>query len=163
MRDEYSGMVVPVLLGDRPVGPGQRCFIVAEGGVSHFGSMEKAMALVDAAADAGCDAFKIQVFNTEALISRVAEDWRQRLRSKQLSHQDVTSIRDYCRERSILFFATGHDQESVDFLDELDIPFFKIGSGEVKNWPFLRYIGGLGKPVKASPLVKKALDWYNLF
>jgi len=112
--------------------------------------MEKAFALVDAAVDAGCDAFKIQVFNTEALISRVAEEWRQRMRSKQLSHQDITSIRDYCRERSILFFATGHDQVSVDFLHEMDIPFFKIGSGEVKNWPFMRYIGGLGRPVVLS-------------
>jgi N-acetylneuraminate synthase/N,N'-diacetyllegionaminate synthase len=133
-----------------PVGEGCPVYLIAEAGVAHFGSEEKAYRLVDLAAEAGADAVKFQVFDVDALISRELPEWRERLGSRQLSYDAFGRIQRYCRERKITFFATAHDEKSLDFLIGLDVPAYKIGSGEVGNWPYLRRVAGLGKPVILS-------------
>jgi len=125
-------------------------FIVAEAGVNHFGSLEKAKHLVDLAVQSGADALKIQVFQTDRLISSQSEEWFERFRRKELTHNEIRKVRNYCQSRGILFFATGHEETSVDFLASLDVPVFKIGSGEVNNWAFLKYIAKKGKPIILS-------------
>jgi len=125
-------------------------FIIAEAGVAHFGSLEKAFRLVDLAVNAGADAVKFQIFKTDDLVSSGSPDWRRRLNSRQLSQDSFLEIRDYCIENGITFFATAHDQGSLSFLHELDVPFYKIGSGEVRNWPYLEEIARIGKPVFLS-------------
>jgi N,N'-diacetyllegionaminate synthase len=137
------------LLG-REVGEGCPVFIVAEAGVAHFGSLEKAFSLVDLAADARADAVKFQVFKTDEMISRESEEWRDRMRPKELPYEAFREVQSYCRERSIIFFATAHDEPSLDFLDTLGVSLYKIGSGEVGNWPFLRKVASRRKPVILS-------------
>jgi N,N'-diacetyllegionaminate synthase len=137
-------------IAGRPVGEGCSVYIVAEAGVAHFGSEEKACRLVDLAADAGADAVKFQVFDVERLISRELPEWRDRLASRQLPYEAFRRIQRYSRQRGITFFATAHDEASFDFLLELGVPVAKIGSGEIGNWPYLRKIGGAGLPVIIS-------------
>ncbi len=150
-RNQGDPRFVPeVVLGDRAVGPGRPCYIIAEAGVNHFGSLDKAKRLVDAAVAAGCDALKIQVFDTNSLVSSVAPEWRERLRPKELSWDDVMAVRDHCLGQGITFCATAHDQTSLDALAQLEPPFYKIGSGEIGNWDFIQRIGGLGRPVVLS-------------
>lgn len=134
----------------RPVGQGAPVYIIAEAGVAHFGSMDKAMRLVDLAADAGADAVKFQVFSAKDLVSGESAQWRERLKSRELPREAFRDIRDYCAERGILFFATAHDMGSLDWLTELGVPLYKIGSGEVRNWPFIEEIARRGKPVFLS-------------
>lgn len=131
----------------RPVGENSPVFIIAEAGVAHFGSEEKAYRLVDLAADAGADAVKFQVFDVDAMIAAESPEWRERLASRQLPYVAFERIRRYCIDRNITFFATAHDEPSLDFLGSLDVPVYKIGSGEVGNWRFIERAAGFGKPI----------------
>ncbi len=134
----------------RTVGESAPVYIVAEAGVAHFGSEEKAFRLVDLAADAGADAVKFQVFDVDAMISRDSTEWRARLASRQLPYGAFERIQSYSRQRGITFFATAHDEPSLDFLASLDVPVYKIGSGEVGNWDFVARAAARGKPVILS-------------
>lgn len=131
----------------KPVGEGAPVYVIAEAGVAHFGSEDKAYRLIDLAADAGADAVKFQIFDVESLISRELPDWRARLGQRQLPYEAFARLQAYSRQRGITFFATAHDEPSLDFLSGLDVPVYKVGSGEVGNWAFLRRVAGMGKPV----------------
>ncbi|MDD5389716.1 MAG: N-acetylneuraminate synthase family protein [Gallionellaceae bacterium] len=138
-------------IAGREIGPGAPCLVIAEAGVNHFGSMEKAFRLVDMAVEAGADVLKIQHFHTDRLIGNSAADWRDRMRSKELSEVDVRRIKEYCDQSGILFLCTPHDDWALRFLNEdIGLPAFKIGSGEVENWPFLAQVAQCGKPVILS-------------
>lgn len=137
-------------IGNCGIGQDLPVFIVAEAGVAHFGSVEKARALVDLAVTAKADAVKFQVFRTSELVSRESKEWIERLRPKELPFEAFQTIEAYCREKGIIFFATAHDEPSLEFLDSLDVPVYKIGSGEVGNWPFLKKIVSRNKPVILS-------------
>ncbi|SHK37340.1 N-acetylneuraminate synthase [Desulfatibacillum alkenivorans DSM 16219] len=134
----------------RPVGAGCPVYIIAEAGVAHFGSLKKAYDLVDLAVEAGADAVKFQVFQARKLISSASREWIDRLSSRELPYDSFVKIAQYCREKCITFFATAHDEPSLDFLDSLETPVYKIGSGEVENWPFIRKVAQKGKPVILS-------------
>lgn len=131
----------------RSVGEGNPIYIIAEAGVSHFGSEEKAYELVDLAAKAGADAVKFQIFDVDAMIAKELDDWKERLGSRQLPYQAFERIQKYCDEKKISFFATAHDEPSLDFLVSLNVPAYKVGSGEVGNWPYLSRVASLGKPL----------------
>lgn len=130
----------------RMVGEGNPTYIIAEAGISHFGHEDKAYELVDLAADSGADAVKFQVFNIDAMISKELGDWRERLGSRSLSYKAFERIQKYCKEKEITFFATAHDEPSLDFLVDIDIPIHKIGSGEVGNWPYFKKVAKIDKP-----------------
>ena len=134
----------------REIGPGYPVYIIAEAGVAHFGSLEKAFRLVDLAVGAGADAVKFQLFRTEVLISGINQEWRDRLKPKELPPEAFEEIADYCREAEITFLATAHDEPSLEDLDRLGVPAYKIGSGEVDNWPFVQRVCERGKPVIIS-------------
>lgn len=135
------------VIDGQTVGEGAPVYVIAEAGVAHFGSEEKAYRLVDLAVASGADAVKFQVFDVDALISGELPDWRDRLASRQLPYEAFGRIQAYCREKGITFFATAHDEPSLEFLTTLDVPVFKVGSGEVGNWPFLKRVAKLGKPL----------------
>ncbi|WP_432738817.1 N-acetylneuraminate synthase family protein [Maridesulfovibrio sp. FT414] len=153
-------------IGDTKVGTGQPCYTIAEAGVAHFGSMEKAHRLVDLAVEAKADAVKFQIFQTDELISSASGEWKDRLRSKELPYQAFSEIADYCAHKGITFLATAHDEPSLNFLDTLNVPAYKIGSGEVSNWPFLEMIASRGKPVILSTgmyTAENIADALNIF
>jgi N-acetylneuraminate synthase/N,N'-diacetyllegionaminate synthase len=134
-------------IAGRVVGGGSACFVVAEAGVAHFGDLERAFELVEMAVEAGADAVKFQIFKTEALVSSSDLEWTTRMRSRELPPEAFVRIRDRCRERGIIFFATAHDPESLEVLAGLDPPVYKIGSGEVRNPHFFAAVARQGKPV----------------
>lgn len=137
-------------IDEHPVGSNNPVFIIAEAGVAHFGSMEKAMRLVDLAADSGADAVKFQIYKTEALISTAAKEWQNRYRHKELAYGGFRKIQAYCQKKGIAFLATAHDEPSLEFLDSLDVTAYKIGSGEVGNWAFIKRTASRKKPVIVS-------------
>lgn len=139
-----------ISIADRGIGEDCPLFIIAEAGVAHFGDIEKAALLVDLAADSGADAVKFQVFNADEFISNESSDWKERYRSKELSHKDFIEIQTYCEDKGIIFLATAHDEPSFNFLDRVDVPAFKIGSGEVKNWSFIERVAAKMKPIILS-------------
>ena len=138
-------------------------YIIAEAGVNHNGSLELAKKLVDVAAEAGADAVKFQTFVPENLVSRYAEkaDYQKETTDKAESQLDMLRkvmlkkewhqiLIDYAKTKGIHFISTPFDLESIDFLATLDLPLYKIPSGEITNLPYLEKIGKLGKPVILS-------------
>ena len=139
------------------------CLIIAEAGVNHNGDLDLAKQLIDAAAEAGADLVKFQTFSAERLVTQGAPkaDYQTRttgqsesqfamLRRLELFHEMHEALMAHCRERGIGFFSTGFDTESLDYLDSLGAERFKVPSGEITNLPYLRHIGGFGKPVILS-------------
>ena len=142
----------------------QHTLIIAEAGVNHNGSIELAKQLIDAAADAGVEKEQGQTFKTENLVSRSAKmaDYQKRnmsvgensqysmLKKLELSPQQHYELVSYCNEKGINFFSTAFDLDSVDFLASLHLGLWKIPSGEITNYPYLRKIASYKEPVILS-------------
>ena len=141
----------------------RRVFIIAEAGVNHNGDIRIAKKLVDAAKSAGVDAVKFQTFKAENLVSRKAEKAEyqkqntlgsesqlEMIKKLELSFSDFREIQAYCKEKAIIFLSTPFDLESIDILENLKMPIYKIPSGEITNLPYLLRIAHLGKPVILS-------------
>ncbi len=132
----------------------KKTFIIAEAGVNHNGSFELAKQLVDKAAWAGADCIKFQTFNSKNLVSKNAqkaeyqkkttdssESQLDMLKKLELSKEQFVELRDYCNQKGIMFLSTPFDLESIDFLASIGVKTWKIPSGEITNYPFLRAIG----------------------
>ena len=147
----------------RPVGRGAPCYVIAEAGVNHNGSLDLAVELVDAALRARADAVKFQTFRAELLVTPdapkaeyqmartdAAESQFHMLKKLELSEDAHRQLMTYCRRKDITFLSTPFDNTSASFLDGLGVPAFKIGSGEVTNLPLLSHVARFGKPVIMS-------------
>lgn len=138
--------------------------IIAEAGVNHNGNIELAKQLIEAAANAGVDFVKFQTFKAESLVSKTAKkaEYQKKNMGKgddsqytMLKKLELTEAMHYeliahCKQYGIEFLSTGFDTKSIDFLDSLDIPLFKIPSGEITNKPYLQHIASKRKPVIMS-------------
>lgn len=140
-----------------------KTFIIAEAGDNHNGNFENALKLVDAAKEAGADCVKFQTFVTEEIISKNAQMAEYQINNTgreesqfamvkrlELTFSQFTQIKEYCDKKGIMFLSTPFDIPSIEFLDRLKIPFFKIPSGEVTNLPYLIKIANCGKKVILS-------------
>ncbi len=149
-------------IAGRPVGEGHPCYIIAEAGVNHNGSLELAKRLVDVAAEAGADAVKFQkrtvsdILIAEALLrpytvaTSLGATYGEHREKLELSEDDYDALAEHARAREITLLASGWDLRSVDFLDRLGIPAFKIASADCTNLPLVEYIARKGKPVLLS-------------
>lgn len=141
-----------------------KSIIIAEAGINHNGDILIAKKLIDAASKTGADFIKFQTFKTEFNISKKAEkavyqkintqdkteSQYEMVKKLELSFENFEELKTYCEKREIGFLSTGFDYPSIDFLDRINIPFFKIASGEIVNKPFLEYIAKKGKPIVLS-------------
>lgn len=130
-----------------------KTIIIAEAGVNHNGDINLALKLVDAASEAGADYIKFQTFNAEKLVARSAAlaDYQKAnvgddsqlamLRKLELSEADHRLLMARCEEKGIKFLSTAFDLDSIDFLASLNLDFWKVPSGEITNFPYLRKIG----------------------
>jgi N-acetylneuraminate synthase/N,N'-diacetyllegionaminate synthase len=170
--------IAPLILGERRIGPGHPCFIIAEAGVNHDGDLLEAHRLVDAAADAGADAVKFQTWQTELLCrpgapkaeyqkaaTGAGSDQFAMLKALELPYAWHAEISDHARRRGIIFLSTPDEIESARFLvEQVKVPLLKVGSGELDNLPYLAQLGAFGLPVLLStgmgslPEIASALD-----
>lgn len=142
----------------------KKVLIIAEAGVNHNGSIEVAKKLIDAAALAGVDYVKFQSFKAENLVSKEAKkaEYQQKnmadsddsqftmLKKLELSPEQHIELIAYCNEKGIKFFSTAFDLESIDFLASLKLGLWKIPSGEITNYPYLKQIALKKEPVILS-------------
>ena len=138
-------------------------YIIAEAGVNHNGSLERAKTMVAAAASAGVDAVKFQTFRAETLVTQNAQkaDYQkandgeadsqfEMLRKLELSPSDFAELKVCCAEHDVEFLSTPFDLTTIDELVELDITKWKLPSGDITNLPYLRKIGSMGQDVILS-------------
>lgn len=137
--------------------------IIAEAGVNHNGSLILAKKLIDAAVEAGVDYVKFQTFNANLLVSKSAqkaeyqknnasndESQHAMLKKLELSWEDHLELIEYCATKSIRFFSTAFDLESLDVLSKLGFQLYKIPSGEMTNLPYLKKVSKLASEVILS-------------
>lgn len=141
----------------------QNVYVIAEAGVNHNGDLELARRLVDCAAEAGADAVKFQTFDAKKLATRAApkasyqqrttdaaESQLEMLRKLELPREWHWELRERARSRGIEFLSTAFDADSLTFLEELDMPFYKVPSGELTNGPLLWQFARQGRPLVVS-------------
>ena len=150
-------------ISNKKISENSKTFIIAEAGVNHNGSMETAKKLVDAAVEAGVDAVKFQTFKTDKLIlnniekapyqkktTNVLENQHEMLRRLEVTKEQNKELIMYCKEKGILFLSTPFEKASLDELDELGVPAFKIAATDLTNIQFLRQVASKGKPIILS-------------
>lgn len=138
-------------------------YVIAEAGVNHNGELELARRLVDCAAEAGADAVKFQTFDANKLATRAApkasyqqrttdaaESQLEMLRKLELPREWHWELRERARSQGIEFLSTAFDAGSLTFLEELDMPFYKVPSGELTNGPLLWQFASKGRPLVIS-------------
>jgi len=142
----------------------KRTIIIAEAGVNHNGSLERALSLVDCAAEAGVDFVKFQTFKAENIVNKEAQkaDYQiknttgeaqtqfEMLKKLEMGNEWHPALMKRCEEMGVSFLSTGFDTESIDFLDAIEAPFYKIPSGEITNKPYLQHIARKGKDIILS-------------
>ncbi|MGX7757978.1 N-acetylneuraminate synthase family protein [Streptomyces angustmyceticus] len=148
-------------LGSREAGPGRPVYVTGEIGINHNGDLENAFALIDAAADAGCDAVKFQKRTPEICTPRdqwdierdtpwgrmTYIDYRHRV---EFDEDGYRAIDEYCKKRGIAWFASPWDVESVAFLEKFDVPCYKVASASLTDDDLLRAMRATGRTVIIS-------------
>jgi pseudaminic acid synthase len=157
-------------LGNITVGPNHRPFIIAEMSGNHNQSLERALAIVDAAAEAGAHAIKLQTYTADTMTMKGAYQindknslWNGR-ELYELYQEAYTPwewhqpIFEHASKKGLLAFSSPFDESSVDFLEWLNVPFYKVASFENTDWPLLKKIAATGKPVIMSTGVSRLAD-----
>ncbi len=152
-----------IKIGRHVIGSDNPCFVIAEAGVNHNGDGQLAHQLIDAAADAGADAIKFQTYRTEDIVTNDAPkaEYQKRTTANEESQWEMLvklelnleiypELKTHATERGLIFMSTPFDYFSVDFLDNLGVPAFKVPSGEITHVGLLRHIAAKGKPIIMS-------------
>lgn len=151
-----------VRIGKKIIGDDNECFVIAEAGVNHNGSVETAKQLIDAAKGCNVNAIKFQTFKTEKLVTRTAEKAQyqkettdegsqyEMLQKLELSEDEFIELANYARKQELLFLSTPFDNESADLLEKIGVPAYKVGSGDLTNIPLLEHIARKNKPIILS-------------
>mgnify|MGYP006081072979 CR=1 FL=1 len=139
------------------------CYMIAEIGVNHGGSVELAIKMVDAAKDAGADAVKFQTFKASTLVSQGTpkvnyqisttdkdESHYQMIKSLEFKYEDHKPVFNYCKSKDIDFISTPYDLESAIFLDNLGVDIFKTASADIVDIPLHKFLASLNKKVIVS-------------
>lgn len=152
-----------IAIGERLIGNGEKCFIIAEAGVNHNGDGDLAKKLIIEAVKAGADAIKFQTFHAENIVTCTAakadyqknttssdETQYEMIKRLELSDDVFFELSNYAKKRGIIFLSTPFDEESVEFLHQINVPAFKIPSGEITNFSLLKKIAEKKKPIILS-------------
>jgi N-acetylneuraminate synthase/N,N'-diacetyllegionaminate synthase len=139
------------------IGEEESCFIIAEAGSNHNGSLEQAKELIDVAVEGGADAVKFQIYKAESLYSRYTPEFSylkgqnvyELIKDIETPREWLKELASYCEAKNIIFLATPFDFEAVDLLDKY-VPAFKIASFEITDLELLKYAAEKGKPVILS-------------
>ena len=149
-----------VTVDNKIIGDNSPCFVIAEIGINHNGSVDLAKRMIDEAVMAGCDAVKFQkrtvtkVYTPEELDvyrpNYYGSTNRDLKLGLELSYEDYCIIDEYCRDKKIMWFASCWDLDSVDFIEQFDVPCHKVASAMLTDDEFLLKLKSLGKPILLS-------------
>lgn len=152
-----------IKVGDRLIGCGEPVFIIAEAGVNHNGDVNLAKRLIDVASEAGADAVKFQTFHADNVVTCTAEKAGYQkntinsnetqydmIKKLELSDEVFLGLAEYAKKRKIIFLSTPFDERSVDLLNRINVPAYKISSGEITNFSLLKKIAEKKKTIILS-------------
>ena len=149
-----------VKIADRIIGDGYPCFIIAEIGINHNGSVTLAKKMIDIAVTTGCDAVKFQKRTVDIVYTKeeLAKERKSVFgntngdlkRGLEFGEEEYREIDEYCKKKGIMWFASCWDENSVDFMEKFDIPCYKIASASLTDDNLLKYTRSKGKPIMLS-------------
>ena len=151
-----------LVIDGRRIADDSDCFVIAEIGHNHQGSVERAQELFVLAKQCGVDAVKLQKRDNRSLFTRKLYDtpydnensfgatYGAHREALELDAASYAELQACARELGLVFFATAFDEASADLLEELDLPAYKIASGDLRNTPLLRHVASFGKPLIVS-------------
>src|SRR4029434_350940 len=149
-------------IGQHEIGDQSRCYVIAEIGHNHQGSLDKARELFREAKLAGAHAVKLQKRDNQGLYTRAAYNkpydnensfgstYGEHREFLEFGKEEYVALQAYAKELGVDFFATAFDMASADFLESLNVPAYKIASGDLKSVPLLRHVASFGKPMIVS-------------
>ena len=149
-------------IGSRTIGDGTPCYVIAEIGHNHQGSLDKARELFREAKQAGAHAVKLQKRDNRGLYTRAAFEkpydnensfgptYGEHREFLEFGREQYAQLQAYAKELSVDFFATAFDFTSADFLESLNVPAYKMASGDLKSIPLLKHVASFGKPMIVS-------------
>lgn len=153
-------MVKTITIKDKIVGEGQPCFIIAEIGINHNGSVELAKKMIDIAVTTGCDAVKFQKRTVDVVYTKeeLAKERKSVFgntngdlkRGLEFGEEQYNIIDKYCKEKGIIWFASCWDEGAVDFIDKFNPPCYKIASACLTDDNLLKHTRSKGKPILLS-------------
>ena len=158
-----------IRIGNRLVGDGQPCYVIAEIGINHNGDLELAKKMINVAVSAGCDAVKFQKRTPEICVPLAQRavmretpwgyitymDYRDKV---EFGRDQYHAIDKHCREKGIMWFASCWDIPSVDFMKEFDVPCYKVASATINNEALLKHTRNVGKPLIISTGMSELAD-----
>ena len=152
-----------ISINGKKIGKNTPIFLIAEAGVNHNGDLTLAKKMIDIAAKADVDAVKFQTFKTEKLMLKSTpkvsyqkkatnnkENFFEMIKKYEFTFEQFREIKDYCLNKELIFLSTPFDEDSVNFLENLEISAYKIGSGDLNNFPLLKLICSKKKPILLS-------------
>jgi N-acetylneuraminate synthase/sialic acid synthase len=151
-----------LIISDCTISDSSHCFVVAEIGHNHQGSLDKAREMFRAAKECGVDAVKLQKRDNRSLYTQALYNhpydhensfgatYGQHREALEFGKDEYIELKHVANELGLIFFATAFDLASVDFLEDLDMPAYKIASGDLVNTPLLKHVAGTGKPMFVS-------------
>ena len=154
-----------ILINGRSIGPNNPPYCIAEVGINHNGSLDKAKQMIEVANYVGADAVKFQTFNTEDIVTKKSpkstyhkitgvsdkkQSWYSLLKTQELTIKEHFELFNYCNRKKITFLSTPYDFKSVDLLNKIGIKAFKIASTDNNNFPLLKYVASKKKPLILS-------------
>ncbi len=149
-----------VKIADKTVGDGFPCFIIAEIGINHNGSVSLAKKMIDIAVTTGCDAVKFQKRTVDVVYSKeeLAKERKSVFgntngdlkRGLEFGKEEYEEIDSFCKEKGILWFASCWDEQSVDFMEQFNTPCYKIASASLTDDNLLKHTKSKGKPILLS-------------
>jgi N-acetylneuraminate synthase len=153
-------MIKPVKIANKYIGDNCPCFIIAEIGINHNGSVTLAKKMIDIAVTTGCDAVKFQKRTVDIVYTQeeLAKERKSVFgntngdlkRGLEFDLEEYREIDAYCKEKGILWFASCWDEKSVDFIEQFDVPCYKIASASLTDDNLLKYTRSKGKPILLS-------------
>lgn len=153
-------MIECVKIADKYIGDNYPCFIIAEIGINHNGSVELAKKMIDIAVTTGCDAVKFQKRTVDIVYTQeeLAKERKSVFgntngdlkRGLEFGYEEYVEIDEYCKKKGIIWFASCWDEKAVDFIDQFEVPCYKIASASLTDDNLLRHTRAKGKPILLS-------------
>ena len=153
---------LPLIVKDIHINDDSRCFVIAEIGHNHQGNIETAKRMIKAAADAGASAVKLQKRDNKSLFTKFFYDrpynsensfgdtYGEHREFLEFDLDQYKELQTFSTNLGVVFFATAFDFKSADFLMDIDVPAFKVASGDLRNIPLIKHLAQFGKPLFIS-------------
>jgi len=153
-----------IIINNRKIGLKYKPFFIAEAGLNHNGDISIAKQMIDQAIESGADAIKFQTYKSEEFLTESSE-YFDFFKNVELSFDEFKELSDYAKEKNFTFFSAPFDIPSADFLNQIDVPCFKIASSDLNNMPLIRHIAKMKKPMIISTgigtikEIEEAVNW----